>query len=202
MSIFHDVGKELHRVLGSAIGESFMKHQAILAAVAQGVPLELVLERILAAIEDESPEIIGSVLLLDRDHQSMRCAASRGLPEVYCNAINGLKIGPQAGSCGTAIYFGKPVMVSDISTDPLWAGYRELALKYGLRACWSYPLMCGGDKEHRAMGAFAVYSREPGMPDERVTELMRRYQHIACIAIESSLNLTELEESRLRLAEA
>ena len=39
--------------------------------------------------------------------------------------------GGAAGSCGTAAFLGKPVIVEDIALDPLWADYRDLALAHG-----------------------------------------------------------------------
>ena len=61
-----------------------------------------------------------------------------------------LPIGPCAGSCGTAAFRGSPVIVSDISTDPLWdvPEHRALALKYGPQASWSSPCSSSKGKEH------------------------------------------------------
>jgi hypothetical protein len=49
------------------------------------------------------------------------------------------------GSCGTAAFLKKPVISLDIASDPLrcvvaGTDYKNLALSYGLRAAWSYPL--------------------------------------------------------------
>ena len=70
-----------------------------------------------------------------------RAPASRprrpACPAAYNAAIEGMPIGPCAGSCGTAAWRGETVVASDIALDPLWIDYRELALRHGLRACWS-----------------------------------------------------------------
>ena len=42
-------------------------------------------------------------------------------------AVDGAPIGPRNGSCGTAMFTRKPVVVTDVTTDPLWTDYRELA---------------------------------------------------------------------------
>ena len=62
------------------------------------------------------------------------------MPAAYLEALTGLAIGPRAGSCGTAMYLGKPVIVTDVLTDPLWEDYRDVALQFGFRACWSTPI--------------------------------------------------------------
>jgi GAF domain-containing protein len=104
---------------------------------------------------------IASVLVLEG--QELRHAAAPGLPACYKQAVNGLRIGPHVGSCGTAAFRGHPIYVSDISTDPLWAPYSNIArmaLDAGLRSCWSVPIVSGG----RVLGTFGLYHREPRDP--------------------------------------
>ena len=76
-----------------------------------------------------------------------------------------MEIGPRQGSCGTAAFFGRPVYVTDIDTDPLWADYRELALAHGLRACWSTPIF---NDQAAVIGTFAIYhlAQRAPTPDE------------------------------------
>jgi GAF domain-containing protein len=95
-----------------------------------------------------------SVLILDG--QELQHAAAPGLPACYKQAVNGIVIGPHVGSCGTAAFRGHPIYVSDISTDPLWAPYSNIArmaLEAGLRACWSVPIVSGG----KVLGTFGLY---------------------------------------------
>src|SRR5687768_8072682 len=99
------------------------------------------LESLIRLIEHELPEMRGSVLLLDDDGQTLRHGAAPSLPPRYCDLIDGSRIGPVAGSCGTAAFRREQVIVSDITTDPLWADYKDLALPFGLRACWSTPII-------------------------------------------------------------
>src|SRR5438067_7680860 len=56
------------------------------------------------------------------------------LPISYVKAVNGAPIGPRNGSCGTAMYLKRPVVVTDVMSDPLWADYRHLAEICGLRS--------------------------------------------------------------------
>jgi C4-dicarboxylate-specific signal transduction histidine kinase len=73
------------------------------------------------------------------------------------------------------------VIVSDIATDPLWADYRDLALAYGLRACWSTPILSSAGK---VLGTFAIYYREPRTPTLNEHELIEQITHLASIAVE------------------
>src|SRR5258706_13066719 len=98
-----------------------------------------------------------SVLLLDEDQLHVRHGSAPGFPAAYSKAIDGLSIGPKAGSCGTAMYRREPVVVTDILRDPLWDDFRDVAAPYGLRACWSTPILSHSGK---ALGSFAMYYRE------------------------------------------
>jgi GAF domain-containing protein len=120
-------------------------------------PLEETLSELIRIVESSSRTgVLGSILLLDGRH--LRHGAAPSLPKAYCEAIDGAEIGPVAGSCGTAAFRGRPVFVSDIETDPLWAEYKAVALPHGLRACWSTPIITSGSK---VLGTFAMYHREP-----------------------------------------
>jgi hypothetical protein len=66
--------------------------------------------------------------------ERLRKGIAPSFPPDFMTAVDGVNIGPRAGSCGTAAYRKETVIVSDINTDPLWADYRKLALAYGLRS--------------------------------------------------------------------
>ena len=119
------------------------------------------LETLVRLIERVAPGMRGSVLLLDDDGVTLRHGAAPNLPADYCRAIDGARIGPAAGSCGTAAYRHERVIVRDIANDPLWADYRTLAEPAGLAACWSTPIL---DTNGRVLGTFAMYYDEPRDP--------------------------------------
>jgi PAS domain S-box-containing protein len=110
----------------------------------------------------------------------------------YSEAIDGLVIGPSAGSCGTAAYRAEPVIVSDIATDPLWADKRDLALAYGLRACWSRPIL---SSEGRVLGTFATYYREPRSPTPQEHNVIEQITQLVAIAVEREQAEQVLRES-------
>jgi GAF domain-containing protein len=143
---------------------------------ASGDALGVILTRYLLAVEAEADNfILTSILLLDG--QWLRKGAAPNLPEAYCAAIEGAEIGPCAGSCGTAAYLGRPVYVTDIATDPLWADYKELALPHGLRACWSTPIF---DDRQAVIGTFAIYHlAKTGPTEDEITAIRTITDHVA-----------------------
>ncbi|SES17606.1 PAS domain S-box protein [Sphingobium sp. YR768] len=134
----------------------------ILALAVEAAPLTATLEAIVREVETLSTSgVIGSILLLTEDGSSLRHGAGPSLPAAYNDAIDGIEVGPSVGSCGTAVYRNEPVFVADIASDPLWAGFRDLALANDLRACWSLPIT---SVEGEILGTFAMYHSEPREP--------------------------------------
>ncbi len=139
-----------------------VRQSDVVAELSRGDSLEDVLSRHLRVVEEMSDdEILTSVLLLSDDGKHLTHGAAPSLPDAYCDAINGLEIGPSAGSCGTAAFLGRPIYVLDIAEDPLWAPYRELALSHRLRSCWSTPIR---HADGHVMGTFAIYHRNASGP--------------------------------------
>ncbi len=171
----------------------------ILEMIARDAPLEETLEKLVRVMEAQFAGLLCSVLLLDEDGQHVRHGAGPSLPKAYTDAIDGLCIGPQAGSCGTAMYRREPVVVTDILKDPLWDNYRGLAERYGLRACWSTPILARSGK---ALGSFAMYYREPRSPSPAESDALEMAKHLAGILLERKLTQEQLQRSQAYLAEA
>jgi signal transduction histidine kinase len=157
------------------------------------------LDSLVRLIEYELPDMQGSILLLDADGVTMRHGAAPSLPPEYCRAIDGAAIGPAAGSCGTAAYLGEQVIVTDIATDPLWKDYRDLALPFGLRACWSTPIV---DDAGVVLGTFAMYYGEPREPDAHELGLTRTAAMLACNIIVRARTEAALRESEAKMRAA
>lgn len=180
--------------------ELLLKGQTqILEMIATGVPLAETLDRLVLLIESQSAGMLGSILLLNEEGTHVQHGAAPSLPPAFIAAVDGLAIGPNAGSCGTAAYRQEPVFVEDIATDPLWASYKTLALPHGLHACWSTPIK---NTEGRVLGTFAMYYRTPGLPTPEQLALIDTATHIAQIAISRSQaeSALSLGAERLRLA--
>ena len=129
--------------------------------IAADAPLTDVLTSLVLLMEGQAEGLRCSILLLNRDGKHVRHGAAPNLPEAYVKAVDGAAIGPRNGSCGTAMYLRRPVVVTDVLTDPLWADYRGLAEICGLCACWSTPILSAkGD----VLGSFAMYRQEKRGP--------------------------------------
>ncbi len=183
-----DERKRMEGLLGS--------EKKVLAMVAQGDDLFATLEEIVSNVELLSNDTLCSILMLDADGMHVRHGAAPSLPVEYNQAIDGQAIGPRAGSCGTAAYLNEQIIVSDIATDPLWADYRALALKFGLRACWSTPIRSPAGN---VLGTFALYYKQPRSPTDKDLELIERFAHLAGIAIERQKTIDALQAGEQHL---
>jgi len=167
------------------------EENSVLEMLSTGYPLQEVLKALNLMIESQVPGMFSSILILDNRGKHLLVSSAPNLPEAYNQAINGVSIGPNAGSCGTAAYRDETVIANDIATDPLWEDYRDLALAYGLRTCWSMPIHSSEDK---VIGTFAMYSDKPRHPTREEMELIATATHIAGIVI-----LHHQTEDKLRM---
>jgi PAS domain S-box-containing protein len=171
----------------------------LLEMVASGDSLVRILDSLCMFVEEQAEDVLASILLLDSNGKQLRHGGAPSLPRAFTDAIDGCFIGPAEGSCGTAAYNSRQVIVSDIASDPLWANYRELALPHSLRACWSTPILSA---EGKVIGTFAMYYREPRSPSLRDQEIIGQITHLAGVAIQRKLAEDVLRQSQAYLAEA
>lgn len=164
------------------------RHAEVLHMVAVQRPLDRILEAICRMVEEQEPQMRTSVLHVRGGR--LYHGAAPSLPAEYCTAVDGLEIGPAAGSCGTAAYTGQRVIAEDTSTDPRWAPAREPAARYELRACWSEPVL---DSRGVVVGTFAMYHRHVGAPTESQVGLINVAAQLAAVAIERAS-----DDARLR----
>src|SRR6266478_4575246 len=194
----HGVGRpvdgesgEVDRYIGTTVdiserkrGEAlFAGEKRLLEMIATGVSLKQILNALCLIIEEQRPETLASVLLLNADGVHLDVAAGPNLPKEWTRQMELMPIGPCAGSCGTAAYRGSAVIVSDIATDPLWdvPEHRASALKHGLRASWSNPVL---SLEGKVLGTFCMYYRETRSPNSRDLEVIELATHLVRLAIE------------------
>ncbi|OWK35303.1 Chemotaxis protein methyltransferase CheR [Fimbriiglobus ruber] len=168
----------------------------VLELLVQGAPLPDVLDALCEIVEGQSRDkLIATVLLVDEDGQRLRSVAGRRAPADYTRAVDGVRIGPCVGSCGTAAHRGEPVVVSDIAADPLWADFRDLALGHGLRACWSTPIF---SSQGKVLGTFAVYYPSPHRPSPEELRLVDILTRSAGVAVERRRDEEALKEADRR----
>jgi PAS domain S-box-containing protein len=215
---FHEVTERKLADLTARESADLLRGQnQVLEAIARGEPLRRSLDLLLRVIEAQCPGLLCSIVMLDDDGLHVRHAAAPSLPVAFTASVDGQCIGPSAGSCGTAVFRGEPVIVEDIGSDPLWDGYRDAALAHGLRACWSTPIfdptpcLARGDggapgakagEPHRVLGTFALYFRTPGRPDARHWKLIDLATSTAAIAIIRHRETDAITRREVQLAAA
>ncbi|MBS8266480.1 EAL domain-containing protein [Mesobacillus boroniphilus] len=183
------LGKEILGIVGCAQDISKKKEleallngqNRILKMMAKGISYQEVLDEIVLFIESFTDGARCSILIADQEGKKLVQGSSPNLPPVYNVAVDGMPIGPKAGSCGTAAYLRKSVAVKDIESDSLWEEYRDLALSYGLKACWSTPVF---DDDHRVIGTFGLYYCRSRSPREKDREIIQKATDLASLVIQ------------------
>ena len=171
---------------------AFRRTMTLMAA---GNPLPVVLDAIVLSVEAEAPGILCSILLVDPSRQRLTLGAGPSLPDDYNAAIEGVAIGPGVGSCGTAAFFNRRVIVEDIQVHPLWKDFKQLAAAADLRACWSEPIR-GSDGQ--VFGTFGIYHREVSAPSDEDIAFIEAAAELAAIAIARQQAHDELARSEAR----
>ena len=171
--------------------------RAVLTAIAARKPLAETLAAVARLYQLQYPSALCSILLIDAAGERVLTGAAPDLPEAFSLAVHGQRIGPKAGSCGTAAWRGERVVVSDIATDPLWEDYRELALAHDLHACWSTPVKAA---DGRLLATFATYYRQPRSPTDAELALADSLAAIVAMAVEqvADFRRIQLSEQRFR----
>jgi PAS domain S-box-containing protein len=171
----------------------------ILELIAAGVSLDEVLLALTTSIEARLNQAYCSVMLLDKSQNKLNLVVGASLPETYIQALaDGLPVGPEEGSCGTAAYTKETVIVSDIAHDSKWVNYRDVVLSENLQACWSAPIL---DSQGEVLGTLALYYSTPRTPHKSELEIIARASHLAGVAIERHRSQQALQqrEHELRL---
>lgn len=163
-----------------------------LELLAKGASLTEILDAVVKSVEAKDARALCSILLMDPDGKRLNVGSAPSLPSFYRTAIDGLEIGPNAGSCGTTAYSGKRTIVENILTHPCWTPYKELAAEAGLGSCWSEPILSTTGK---VLGTFAVYHHETYKPSDADIRLIERSAHLAGIVIEKIQNAQALQQS-------
>ncbi|MDB5104801.1 MAG: hypothetical protein JWP91_2490 [Fibrobacteres bacterium] len=166
----------------------------VLEIMAKGGPLDATLASLAKVCEEHMNGGLASIMLMDAHAAVLRLSAAPSLPASFLRAIDGVPVSPNGASCGAAAFAGKEVITPDLTADPHWADYREVALEHGLKACWSWPILSSAGK---VLGTFAIYQREVRGPDAEELRYMDILRRNAGFVIERNL-----AEETLRLTEA
>jgi len=166
-----------------------IRHTRILEMIAKGKASSEIYKKIALLYEGRYPGMRCSMLELKGD--ILLHGGAPSLPKAYCEAIHGLKSGPNIGSCGTSTYTGKRVLVENIATDPKWSELKHVAMPFGMRSCWSEPIKCS---QGNVIGAFGMYYNSPCLPNQAQLDDLVLAAYLASIVMERDINQKRIHD--------
>ncbi|MFC3677744.1 PAS domain S-box protein [Ferrovibrio xuzhouensis] len=177
----------------------FAGEMKLLEMMASGAPMSQVLEAICRVVEEICSDCTCSVTLVNGDR--LLDGASPSLPPEFTKSINGRPISVENGPCAMAACLREQVISADIAKETRWHtyGWPDLALSFGLQACWSTPIVapCGS-----VLGTLGLHYHKPSTPNQLQQDLIAQFTHLASIAIERSHEEDALKRNQAFLAEA
>lgn len=153
----------------------------VLEMIALGEPLSNILERLCILVEQVVPNAWCAVMLLDEDTGDLNIEAGPSFSPEVLQAFRGLVPGERAGSCGTAAFCGKMVIVEDTRIDPRWSEMQDVVRRFGIHSCWSIPIFGDGPQ---VVGTFSISHATPRNPTPLHHHLLETASHLAGIAIQ------------------
>ena len=195
-----DTVESLHDVTDAVKTEQLLTEQTrLLEMIAAGRPLRDCLSALCAVVPRLKPRTRASVLLADEARTRFERPVAPGMPPSFGDLLEGTQIGEAAtGSCAVAVYCGEPVTCKDVVHDGHWsAGWRELCLAHGVRACHSAPAV---DALGVPRASFMLCFDEPRELTSWEYRLADFGAHITSIAPIRERAERSLRESRAELA--
>lgn len=156
---------------------------AVLESIAQGKPLRETLALLIQRAESLNSGVRCSILLRNPDGKSLGRAIAPSMPDGFAEAVEGMAVQKDMGSCGAAVAIGEPIFVEDTATHPNWALFRDFARQMSIAACWSQPIK---DADDHILGALAFHHRQPARPSMLQKDELDKLGKLAGIAIARS----------------
>ncbi len=165
-----------------------------------GAPLPAVLYAIVCGVREQLGDFTHpAILIVDTDGSRLHFGAAAGMAAEYVHAVEGFPIGPRQPSCASVAFTNKASFVADVTRDPLWAPYLDIARTVGIRSCWSIPIRSPGEKP---LGTLAVYQNNPALPDESTVHTLNLFAQTAALIIERSNAAAARDKAEQALLEA
>ncbi|MEG4805537.1 MULTISPECIES: PAS domain S-box protein [unclassified Microcoleus] len=178
-----------------------VEQKRLLELTASGHPLDECLSSLCASVSQLNPRTRACILVADA--QRLRFPYSI-TPDFEPSFGQGLKDAPinelAIGTCGEAVYCGKPVTCADIANDDRWSQpWRDLCAAHGVLACYSAPVL---DGDNQPLGSLMLCFDEARMPTDWEYRLSEFGTKIASIVFEREGSIRALRESEERLRRA
>ena len=169
--------------MNTAVQPSLLARQRMAyEMIDRGEPLRDILTLLCHIVEAEAPALVrAAILLVNPSGSKLHTGAAPGLPDSYNDAVDGIGIAADVGTCAAAAALGRPVITADIATDAGWLGLSHLPLGLGLQAAWSMPIVA---RDGRMLGTFGTYFSERREPTDHEQDLVAILARTAAEAIE------------------
>ncbi len=152
------------------------------------VSADEIIAYLLDGLEEIHPDMICSILKVNNG--ALYNWYAPNLPNEYKKLIDGVLVGENQGSCGTAAHFKSNIIVENISTSNVWKKYRDIAENFGFKACWSMPLL---NKDKEVFATFGIYYKTIKKTHPAEMNSMERVKNI----LTTILNNKQAEEEIL-----
>jgi len=157
----------------------------ILEVITASYKLSHVLGLIVDSVEQETPDVICSILLIDETGKFLIKGAAPHLPDEFVERTNRIAIGPESCLCGTAAFYKKRIVVNNVGTDLRWTNLADVAAKFNIGACWAEPII---SSDGEVVGVFGIYHDVEYTPTKQDFILVEQFAHLASISIEREKN--------------
>lgn len=165
--------------------------QQILEMLASHYETTKILSKLCSLAESLLPNSVASIMLRDTKTGLMSILCAPSIPTASHVVLANLKPGPNAGSCGNAVFRNEPQYIKNTFEDAKWEDLRQVAIDFNICSCWSMPIR---NKEKEPIGTFALSSFEHRSPNPFHKKLLETGSSIVSIVLQN-----EDVEKRIKL---
>ena len=158
--------------------------QRVLREIAVNSEVETILEDLCRGVDDILEDARCMISLLGDDGVTLKAMIAPGMPGI----LEHPELLPPV--CMEAVQRNQPVLVADVTQDPLWQSHLDLARQFDISASWSNPLY---SRDGKVLGSFGIARGRPGLPSELEGEVLRVVGYLCSIALDSHRTLNMLQ---------
>ncbi|HLS51743.1 MAG TPA: EAL domain-containing protein, partial [Burkholderiaceae bacterium] len=154
----------------------------ILRLIANAQPLEDCLTALSYLIQDQIPNSLVAIILLDEDQETITTCVAPNLPSAICTRLNQAKVSTELGWHVQALIQKQAIISNDVKADALWSHSADQALQNHIETAWAYPIIAS-EPEHSIFGTINIYLQKRRSPTEIDLNLSRMAAGLALIAV-------------------
>jgi signal transduction histidine kinase len=156
------------------------REKHLLEMIAADRPLSAIFEALCHNVEEVFVGAFSIVMTYDAKTNRLLAGAAPRIP-AFLAEVNGFEVTEAVGTCAAAAFLKQQVITTDITVDPYWANYRDLAQRHGLRSGWATPIR---SNLAQVLGVFSLYWPEPQKPTARHLEIIDKFVRLVALAME------------------